>query len=42
MEEFKEKLLEQLFTDDSHVENVWLYVVFTEHDLCIFETLAIC
>ena len=35
--EFKVKLFEQLFTDDSHIKIVWLnVVVFTEHDVLHF------
>ena len=37
MQEFKVKVFEFLFTDDSHVKIVWLDVaVFTEHDLLHF------
>ena len=37
MQEFKMKLFEQLFTDDSHIKIVWLYVVvFTVSDLLHF------
>ena len=37
MQEFKVKVFELLFTDDSHVKIVWLDVaVFTEHDLLHF------
>ena len=37
VQEFKLKLFEYLFTDDSRIKIVWLYVVvLTEHDLLHF------
>ena len=42
VQEFKVKLFEWLFIDDSHIRIIWLHVIVFTEILCIFEMMSVC